>query len=141
MTDKIKAITDKEFPLVSNLANASAVLAEMHDINWCGFYIADGDTLYVGPFQGDPACVKIPFGKGVCGTAAINAQTVIVEDVHKFPGHIACSELSASEIVVPIIKDGKCLAVIDIDSPLLSRFDESDAKELEEIAEHLKSLF
>lgn len=139
--ETVKAIVDPSLPLYSNLSNVSAVLNTIGTVNWCGFYIADGDMLFVGPFQGDTACTRIPFGKGVCGTAAQNMQTVIVDDVGKFPGHIACSSLSRSEIVVPIIKDGTVVAVIDIDSLVYERFDREIADELEKTAQFLSKLF
>lgn len=141
MLELVKSIADHQIPLYSNLSNISAVLNTMGNVNWCGFYIAEGETLYVGPFQGEPACTTIPFGKGVCGTAAERKQSVIVADVHQFPGHIACSEVSASEIVVPIMKNGVVLGVIDIDSPALSRFDEKICTELEKIADFISTLF
>ena len=137
----VKSISDPAIPLYSNLSNISAVLNTMGDLNWCGFYIARGETLYVGPFQGEPACTRIPFGKGVCGTAAERKESIIVPDVHLFPGHIACSEVSASEIVVPIIRDGTVLGVIDIDSPSRDRFHEDICAELEKIAEFIVPLF
>jgi len=139
--EKIQALIDPSLPLCSNLANAAAVLWEMDSINWSGFYIADGETLYLGPFQGKPACTKIPFGKGVCGTAAGRRETVVVDDVDLFPGHIACSAESRSEIVVPILKDGKTVAVIDIDAPILSRFGEKEKAELEKISALLSHVF
>lgn len=141
MTERIISLCDPTLPLYSNLANISALLNTMGDVNWCGFYLAQGETLYVGPFQGEPACTRIPFGKGVCGTAAYKKISVIVPDVHEFPGHIACSEVSASEIVVPIMRDGRVLGVIDIDSPTVNRFDESDRVELERAAEFIATLF
>ena len=139
--EKIQALIDPSLPLCSNLANVAAVLWEMNSINWAGFYIADGETLYLGPFQGKPACTKIPFGKGVCGTAAGRRETVVVDDVDLFPGHIACSAESRSEIVVPILKDGKTVAVIDIDAPILSRFGEKEKAELEKISALLSHVF
>lgn len=141
MLELIEGLTDPSLPLYSNLANISAVLNTLGDVNWCGFYVADGETLYVGPFQGEVACTKIPFGKGVCGTAAAQQRSLIVDDVHTFPGHIACSELSASEIVVPILKDGRTVGVIDIDSPSLARFDKGICAELELIAAFIAPLF
>ena len=141
MINKIKAIIDKNVPLVSNLANISAILNEMEDINWCGFYLAKDDKLYLGPFQGDVACIIIPFGKGVCGKAAVEKKTLIVDNVLEFKGHIACSSKSRSEIVTPIIKDGKLVGVIDIDSPSFSRFKEEDQKVLEKIANEVAVLF
>ena len=141
MLELIESLTDPSLPLYSNLANISAVLNTLGDVNWCGFYVADGETLYVGPFQGEVACTKIPFGKGVCGTAAAQQRSLIVDDVHTFPGHIACSEISASEIVVPILKDGRTVGVIDIDSPSLARFDRAICTELEVIAAFISPLF
>ena len=141
MINKLKALIDKELPLVSNLSNASALLNELEDINWCGFYLKEGDNLYLGPFQGDVACVNIPLSKGVCGKAARDKVTVIVANVNEFPGHIACSSLSKSEIVVPIIKDDEVKAVIDIDAPIYDRFHEKEQKLLEAFAEVLSPLF
>ena len=142
MIEQIKSICDPSLPLYSNLSNISAVLNTMGNVNWCGFYIARGDVLFVGPFQGEVACVRIPFGKGVCGTAAQRKETVVVDNVLKFPGHIACSSLSRSEIVVPIIKAGQVVGVIDIDSPSYSRFaDKGLQEELENISEFISTLF
>ena len=141
MLNKIKAIIDKDLPLVSNLSNVSALLNELDNINWCGFYIVKDNYLYLGPFQGDVACIKIECGKGVCGTAFKNKETILVPDVSKFPGHIACSPLSKSEIVVPIIKNNCVKAVIDIDSPIYNRFTVDDKKLLEEVAQLLEDLF
>ena len=141
MISKIKAIIDKNIPLVSNLANISAILNEMEDINWCGFYLAKDNKLYLGPFQGELACTIIPFGKGVCGTAAIEKKTLIVDNVLEFKGHIACSSKSRSEIVTPIIKGGSVVGVIDIDSPSFSRFKEEDKNVLEKIANDVAVLF
>ena len=124
---------------VANLANAASLLFLHTDrLNWLGFYLAEGNTLVLGPFQGKPACIEIPFGKGVCGTAAGENRTVRVEDVHLFPGHIACDGASNSEIVVPIRKDGKVFGVLDIDSPLLGRFTEVDRAGLEEFVSVLE---
>lgn len=141
MLEQIISVSDPSLPLVSNLSNISAVLNTMGDVNWCGFYLAEGEMLYVGPFQGEPACTRIPFGKGVCGTAAERKEAVIVPDVHLFPGHIACSEISASEIVVPILRSGEVLGVIDIDSPSRNRFGEEIRAELEKAAEFIATLF
>lgn len=126
-------IEDVPYP-VANMANASALLFErLTDINWAGFYIMEGeDALVLGPFQGKPACIRIPVGKGVCGTAVSEGKTQLVKNVHEFPGHIACDFASNSEIVIPLRKDGKIAAVLDIDSPLLSRFSEEDREGLEE---------
>lgn len=141
LTKQVKEIIDPELPLISNLSNVSAVLNTLPNINWCGFYLLSGDRLFLGPFQGEVACTIIPLDKGVCGYAAKNKKTVIVGNVNEFPGHIACSSLSKSEIVVPIIKDNKVKAVIDIDSPIYQRFNEEDSSLLEEIADVLKELF
>lgn len=141
LTKQLKEILDKDLPLISNLSNASALLNTLPNINWCGFYLLSGDRLFLGPFQGDVACTIIPLSKGVCGYAARNKQTVVVDDVNQFEGHIACSSLSKSEIVVPIIKNNEVKALIDIDAPIYKRFKEEDVKLLEEFAEILKELF
>lgn len=138
---QVESIIDDKLPLVSNLSNVSAILNQMDNINWCGFYLVNGDTLYLGPFQGEAACTTIAIGKGVCGTAFKNKESIIVNDVNKFPGHIACSSLSKSEIVVPIIKNDKVVAVIDIDAPIYSRFTEKDRLLLEKVANYLTRLF
>ncbi len=117
---------------VANLANASALLWQaLTDINWAGFYVLEGDILVLGPFQGKPACIEIQVGKGVCGTAVAEQKTQLVANVHEFPGHIACDGASNSEIVVPIYKDGAIFGVLDIDSPVFSRFTEEDRDGLE----------
>ena len=117
---------------IANLANASALLWQsMEELNWAGFYLREGDRLVLGPFQGKPACIEIPIGKGVCGTAAATGETQRVEDVHAFPGHIACDSASNSEIVVNIRADGEVVAVLDLDSPRFARFTETDAEGLE----------
>lgn len=128
----------------TNLANAAAALmAHLPELNWAGFYLAQGEELVLGPFQGLPACLRIPFGRGVCGTAAARRETVRVDDVEAFPGHIACDSRSRSEIVVPLVRkgstdtmvqQGRLCAVLDLDSPQLSRFDEMDRQGLERIA-------
>lgn len=141
LTKQLISLIDKELPLVSNLSNASALLNNLPNINWCGFYLVSGNRLILGPFQGEVACTVIPFDKGVCGYAYRNKKTIIVDDVNKFDGHIACSSLSKSEIVTPIIKDNEVKAVIDIDSPIFDRFNEDDQRLLEEIADVLKELF
>lgn len=118
--------------LTANLANISALLyTSLSDINWAGFYLSEGDMLVLGPFQGNPACVEIPYGKGVCGTAAASDTTQLVVDVHLFAGHIACDSASRSEIVIPLHRDGKVIGVLDIDSPSLGRFTEEDRAGLE----------
>ena len=138
---QLQAIIDPKLPLITNLSNATAVINQLENINWCGFYLVNDETLYLGPFQGEVACTVIPFSKGVCGKCATNKQTIIVPDVSQFPGHIACSNLSRSEIVVPIIIDNKLKAVIDIDSPILSRFSNEDKELLEEAAKILEVCF
>ena len=139
--EQLKGIIDKDLPLISNLSNATAIINQLDDLNWCGFYLVEGDSLYLGPFQGEVACTIIPKGKGVCGTAFDKKTTIVVDDVNKFKGHIACNSLSKSEIVVPIIKDNTVKAVLDIDSPIFNRFNETDKKYLEEISLILKDLF
>lgn len=119
-------------PVLSNLA--SLLWSSLDDINWSGFYIVKENELVLGPFQGKLACIHIPYGSGVCGTAWKENATQLVPDVHQFPGHIACDSASNSEIVVPVRKDGEVVAVIDIDSPNFSRFDPADAEGLEETA-------
>ena len=137
---QLKALIEGETNIIANLANAAALLNQFLDnINWVGFYLVEGEELVLGPFQGLPACVRIPFGKGVCGTAAANKKTERVADVHQFPGHIACDAASQSEIVVPMIKDGRVLGVLDIDSPIKNRFDEVDQKYLEKFVDILVS--
>ena len=139
----LSALTfDVPYP-IANLANAAALLWEnLPDINWAGFYLMEDGALVLGPFQGKPACIRIPMGKGVCGTAAALDQTQLVPDVHAFPGHIACDSASRSEIVVPIHKDGNIWGVLDIDSPSLNRFSEADRQGLEAFVRTLeKSLF
>jgi L-methionine (R)-S-oxide reductase len=132
---QLQALLHGEKNRIANLSNTSALLNQFLDrINWVGFYlIDDNNELVLGPFQGLPACVRIPLGKGVCGTSAKTKETIRVEDVHQFPGHIACDAASNSEIVIPLIKDGKLLGVLDIDSPEKNRFDELDQEQLEEI--------
>jgi GAF domain-containing protein len=141
LLEQINALVKVDLPLVSNLSNAAAVLANYENINWCGFYLVEGDNLYLGPFQGEPACTVIPKGKGVCGKAFEEKKSVIVKNVKKFKGHIACSTMSRSEIVVPIISGGEVKAVIDIDAPVINRFDDKDREILEEIAGFLAKLF
>lgn len=129
-------------PPISALSNAAALLWEALDnINWAGFYLLKEEVLYLGPFQGKTACTLIPIGRGVCGTAAVERKIQLVKDVHQFPGHIACDSASNSEIVLPLIKDGVLLGVMDIDSPIFSRFDEKDAEGLNRLCQILtKSL-
>lgn len=138
LNKQLEALLEGEKDQIANLSNASALLNQfLSDVNWVGFYIWKQDQLVLGPFQGLPACVRIAPGKGVCGTAASERKTMRVEDVHKFPGHIACDAASQSEIVVPIIKDGELFGVLDIDSPNLNRFDETDQKSLEQFVASL----
>ncbi|HCX50049.1 MAG TPA: GAF domain-containing protein, partial [Bacillus sp. (in: Bacteria)] len=122
---QLDALLTGESNVVANLSNASALLNQFLDrVNWVGFYVTEGNQLVLGPFQGMPACVRIPFGRGVCGVAAETKTTQLVADVHQFPGHIACDSASNSEIVVPIVKEGAVIGVLDIDSPEKNRFDE-----------------
>ena len=137
---QLAALLDGEPNHIANLSNASALLNQFLDrINWVGFYLLEDDELVLGPFQGLPACVRIPLGRGVCGTAARQMKTIRVEDVHQFPGHIACDAASQSEIVIPLIKDGSLIGVLDIDSPEKNRFDQLDEKELEDFTKILIS--
>ena len=138
---QVKSIIDESLPLVTNLSNVSALLNKLDNINWCGFYLADENHLYLGPFQGEVACTTIPFNKGVCGAAYTNKETVIVPDVNQFDGHIACSTASKSEIVTPIILNNQVVGVIDIDSPIYDRFHNEEKLLLEEIAKLLSPLF
>lgn len=134
---QIKSLVEGETDLIANMANVSACLKDTFNFWWVGFYRVEGEELVLGPFQGPLACTRIRKGKGVCGTAWQEAKTMIVPDVDAFPGHIACSSLSRSEIVVPIVKDGKVTAVLDIDSEKLAAFDQTDQKYLEQLAEAL----
>ena len=123
-----------ERDLIANAANFSSLLFHsLPDVNWAGFYFVKDGELVLGPFQGQPACVRIKMGQGVCGAAAAKCETVIVPNVHEFPGHIACDSASNSEIVIPLLKGSKLMAVLDLDSPLIGRFDEADADGLEEL--------
>jgi L-methionine (R)-S-oxide reductase len=134
---QLQGILHGERDWLAGLANASAVLFMLPDLNWAGFYLHKGGELVLGPFQGKPACVRIAFGKGVCGTAAATGETQVVPDVHAFPGHIACDAASNSEIVVPMYKEGRLLGVLDIDSPVKNRFDATDREYLEQIVADL----
>ena len=126
--------------VISNLANASALLYDSMDrLNWAGFYLIEGGRLVLGPFQGKPACIEIALGSGVCGTAAAENRTMLVDNVHEFPGHIACDCASNSEIVVPLRKEDCVFGVLDIDSPVFSRFTEEDRAGLEEFARILET--
>ena len=130
---QLDALLSGESNVMANLSNASALLNQFFDrINWVGFYMMDGGELVLGPFQGLPACVRIPVGRGVCGTTVAKKETMVVPDVHAFPGHIACDAASQSEIVVPMIKNGEVIGVLDIDSPEKDRFHEEDRQGLEQ---------
>jgi L-methionine (R)-S-oxide reductase len=121
---------------VANMANFAALLFHsLPDLNWSGFYLLKGEQLVLGPFQGKPACIRIPLGEGVCGTAAVRRETILVANVHEFPGHIACDSASNSEIVVPVMNGDTLIGVLDLDSPSFARFDEDDAKGLNELVE------
>ena len=136
---QLTALTDGVPYEVANLANASALLwQELPDINWAGFYKMTGGALVLGPFQGKPACIRIPVGKGVCGTAVAEDRVQLVYNVHDFPGHIACDCASNSEIVLPIHKNGEIWGVLDIDSPSIGRFTEEDRVGLERVVEILE---
>jgi len=127
LAQQADALMAEETNLIANLANLSALLfMELEDVNWAGFYLYENNELVLGPFQGLPACIRIPVGRGVCGTAASTLQTQLVTDVHNFPGHIACDAASNSEVVVPIIVNDKLIGVLDIDSPSIGRFDQDD---------------
>ena len=136
LLQQARALMHGERSLVANAANLSALLWHaLPDLHWCGFYLYDGNELVVGPFQGLPACIRIPLDKGVCGAAATSRQTQLVADVDAFPGHIACDSASRSECVVPLVTgDGRLLGVLDLDSPIAARFDAVDARGLEAIA-------
>lgn len=136
---KLHGLTDGIPHMLANLANASALLNQaLTDINWVGFYLMQDKILVLGPFQGKPACVEIPVGSGVCGTAVERDEVMLVQNVHEFPGHIACDSASNSEIVIPIHKDGEIIGVLDIDSPIPARFDEEDKDGLTEFVRILE---
>ncbi|MBQ4394864.1 MAG: GAF domain-containing protein [Paludibacteraceae bacterium] len=135
---QIESLVAGESDMIANMANVAAALYEAFGFWWTGFYRVEGQQLVLGPFQGPIACTRIPYGKGVCGTAWQRAETVIVPNVHEFPGHIACSSASNSEIVVPLLRNNRVIAVLDIDSKDLNTFDETDKLYLEKIAEMLK---
>ena len=140
LLSQVQALTEGVPHPISNLANASAAIWQaLEDINWAGFYIMENGKLVLGPFQGKPACIEIPVGRGVCGTAVAEGKTQLVYDVHQFPGHIACDSASNSEIVVPIYKNGSVWGVLDIDSPTVGRFTETDKKGLEALAKILET--
>jgi GAF domain-containing protein len=135
LADAAEALISGETDSVANMANVAALMWEfIPDLNWAGFYRVIGDELVLGPFVGRPACIRIPMGQGVCGAAASEGKTQLVEDVHAFPGHIACDANSRSELVVPVRRDGEIVAVIDLDSPNPARFDSEDAQGIELLA-------
>ncbi|HEX6784711.1 MAG TPA: GAF domain-containing protein [Sphingomicrobium sp.] len=138
LASALEGLVAGETDAIANMANAAALIWEtLPDLNWAGFYRNVGGELIVGPFQGRPACIRIPFGSGVCGTAAATMRVQRVEDVNMFPGHIACDSASASELVVPILRDGKLIAVLDLDSPRTGRFSEQDEVGCVKLAEIL----
>ncbi|MEP6637583.1 MAG: GAF domain-containing protein [Acidobacteriota bacterium] len=133
---QVRSLLEDERDFIANAANLSSLLYHsLPELNWAGFYLLKDNELVLGPFQGRPACVRIALGKGVCGTAAEHRQTLIVPDVHEFPGHIACDSASNSEIVVPLVKNGNLIGVLDLDSPKRARFDDEDAQGLNELVE------
>ena len=135
LAEQARALLHGESDRIANAANLSALIYHaLPNLNWAGFYFFDGTELVVGPFQGLPACVRIPLDKGVCGAAATTRQTQRIEDVHAFPGHIACDSASNSELVVPLVKDGALVGVLDLDSPVHARFDVEDQEGLETVA-------
>ena len=138
---QVESLTEGESDLTANLANVAAAIQQTFNFWWTGFYLVRGQQLVLGPFQGPVACTRIPFGRGVCGTAWQRRETVVVPDVEAFPGHIACSSASRSEIVVPILRNGEVLGVLDIDSRELAMFDDEDAAGLEAVCATLAKLF
>lgn len=141
LVPQIKSLVESESDLIANLANVSAVLKDAFNLFWVGFYLVKDDELVLGPFQGPIACTRIGYGRGVCGSSWKEAKAIIVPDVDKFPGHIACSSLSRSEIVVPLISDNKVVGVLDVDSLSLNDFDTIDEKYLSEICSVVSTLF
>jgi len=141
LADAAEAITAGEPDCVANMANVAALIWHfLPGLNWAGFYRVAGRELVLGPFQGKPACIRIPLGKGVCGTAAVLGETQLVADVHAFPGHIACDAASRSELVVPVMRGGAVVAVIDLDSPLPAHFEAEDALGIERLAARIASV-
>ena len=138
LASELRALIEGEPDQIANMANAAALIYHsLPQLNWAGFYLLKGGELVVGPFQGKPACVRIAMGKGVCGTAAAQRKSVIVQDVNQFPGHIACDAASNSEIVTPLIRGNELIGVLDLDSPDLARFDEQDRAGLEQLVKIL----
>ena len=134
LASQLSSLLAGERDLIANAANFSSLIFQtLPDLNWAGFYFAKDGDLVLGPFQGKPACVRIRVGQGVCGAGAAKCETVIVPNVHEFPGHIACDSASNSEIVVPLMKDSRLVGVLDLDSPLIGRFDEADREGLEKL--------
>jgi GAF domain-containing protein len=137
-----KGLLSDESNIIANMANLSAlVFNRLENVNWVGFYLLENDTLVLGPFQGQPACVRIPVGKGVCGTAVAEQQVQLVDDVHEFPGHIACDAASNSEIVLPVFCNGEIIGVFDLDSPITHRFDQDDKDGLQALVDILETSF
>lgn len=142
LNEQLQSITNGIPHRIANLANASALLFQtLEDLNWAGFYILKGNKLVLGPFQGKVACIEIPVGRGVCGSAVEQNQTIVVDNVHKFDGHIACDSQSLSEIVIPIRKEGEVVGVLDIDSPIEKRFSEKDRIGLEQFARIIETIW
>ena len=140
LLEQADALTDGVSHPIANLANLAALLWQgLEDINWCGFYLMDGGALMLGPFCGLPACIRIPLGRGVCGTAAARDSVQLVPDVHAFPGHIACDSASNSEIVLPIHAEGRVIGVLDIDSPTVGRFCETDRESLLKVVDLIEA--
>jgi GAF domain-containing protein len=136
LAPQLRSLLEGERDSIANMANfASLLFHSLPDLNWSGFYLLKDNQLVLGPFQGKPACIRIPMGEGVCGAAAVRRETVLVANVHDFPGHIACDSASNSEIVVPIVAGEKLIGVLDLDSPMFSRFDDTDAKGLNELVD------
>jgi L-methionine (R)-S-oxide reductase len=136
LAEQLRSLLHGETDFIANAANLSSLIYHsLPDLNWAGLYLLKANELVLGPFQGKPACVRIAIGSGVCGTAAQQRETIIVDNVHDFPGHIACDSASNSEIVVPVVKDGQLIAVLDLDSPIFARFDDDDAAGLNELVE------
>ena len=141
MKEQLKSLAEDEPYFIPVLSNASALIFEnLEELNWAGFYLMNKGSLLLGPFQGKTACIRIPLGKGVCGTAAEKDETVVVKDVHEFPGHIACDSASNSEIVVPIHSEGKVVGVLDLDSTKFDRFNDADKQGLEAFVKTLESV-
>jgi GAF domain-containing protein len=139
---QVQALISGESDMIANMANIAAVLFNnLEQVNWAGFYLYKQDQLVLGPFQGQPACIRIPMGKGVCGTAASRRETMVVKDVHEFAGHIACDAASNSEVVVPIMVNEQLVGVLDIDSPITERFDDDDRVGLETLVNILEASF